>query len=126
MNLAMLRADRFYDSATKHIIIRRNKLIKDRFSDRESLEGTGMRFAYKRLADDICDADVLVFGSLMQMSDVSDVVTEYTVKSSGQVIILTIASIMEELLKYLDHNIIIKKCKESHFYEMYYRHCIEH
>jgi proline dehydrogenase len=126
MNLAMRRAYRFCDGATENIIKTRNKLIKSGFSDRESLEETGMRFAYDHLAADIYDADVLVFGSLMQMSDVSDVVTEYTVKSSGQVITLTIASIMEELLKYLDHDIIIKKCKKSPLYKMYYRHCIKH
>jgi proline dehydrogenase len=126
MNLALCRADRLCDGAAEHIIKTRNKLIKDIFCDRESLERTGMQFAYNHLAGDIYDADVLVFGSLMQMSGVSDVVTEYTVKSSGQVITLTITSIMEELLKYLDHDIIIKKCKKSPLFRVYYRHCIKH
>jgi proline dehydrogenase len=126
MNLAMCRADRFCEGLTENIIKTRNKLIKKRFGNRESLEETGMRFAYKHLAEDIYDADVLVFGSLMQMSDVSDVVTKYTMKSSGQVITLTISSIMEELLKYLDHDIIIKECKKSPHYGTYYRHCIKH
>jgi hypothetical protein len=125
MNLALNRADRFCDGATENIIKTRNKLIKDKFGDRKSLERTGMRFVYAKLAEDIYNAGVLIFGSLMQMSDVSDVITVYTVKSSGASITLTLASIIVELLKYLDHDIIIKKCNKSPLYGIYYRHCIE-
>lgn len=125
MSLALNRSERFCEGVFASAESQLHALIEKRFSNNQSLEQTGLRYAYTKLANDLYKTDARLFGLLISESDESVEVTQYSTLS-GQTITLTVKSILDELLKYLDQTKVIELCKQHGKYIIYYRHCVDH
>jgi hypothetical protein len=123
MRLALNRSERFCEGSIKLINNDLNKLIRQHF-DKKTIEQTGLKHAYRAMANDIYMLDPYIVGALT-LSDEDTHVTTYTTQS-GAIISLTRTSILNELLSYLDKEKIIAMCRKTSQYTMYYRHCINH
>lgn len=126
MKLALIRSERYCEGS----INQAQRMVKDllikHFGNKKSLEHTGLKNAYSALANDITISGINIIGSILPDDELKSYEIVKYQTHTGNVINLTNTSILDELLNYLDKELIIKLCKADPRYVMYYKYCIDH
>ncbi len=116
MNFALSRSERFCEGKINDVNNELDKLIRHHFN-KKTIEQTGLKYAYRAMANDIYTMDPYIIGALTLCDDEIHIMN-YTTQT-GAIISLTNTSILNELLNYLDKEKIIAICNKTSQYAIY-------